>query len=208
MLENTLIVFFTDHGLSHARGKQFLYDEGTHIPLVIRGRQVQAGHVRTDLVEHIDIAALSLAAAGITIPDWMQGQDILAKDFHPKHAVFAARDRCGEAVDQIRSVRSENYLYIKNFFPSRPHLMPSNYKDSKLIIQRLRELHADEGIGQLGREALVLTVPSCGRTLFVPPRQVADSQSGRKQKVCGRAGSSSPDAQRMDQTDRRSRCRI
>ena len=154
LLENTLIVFFTDHGLSHARGKQFLYDEGTHIPLVIRGRQVQAGHVRTDLVEHIDIAALSLAAAGITIPDWMQGQDILAKDFHPKHAVFAARDRCGEAVDQIRSVRSENYLYIKNFFPSRPHLMPSNYKDSKLIIQRLRELHADEGIGQLGEKLL------------------------------------------------------
>jgi hypothetical protein len=84
----------------------------------------------------------------------MQGQDILAKDFHPKHAVFAARDRCGEAVDQIRSVRSENYLYIKNFFPSRPHLMPSNYKDSKLIIQRLRELHADEGIGQLGEKLL------------------------------------------------------
>ena len=154
LLENTLIVFFTDHGLSHARGKQFLYDEGTHVPLVVRGPNIQAGRVRTDLVEHIDVAAMSLAVAGVTIPDWMQGQDILAKDFHPKHAVFAARDRCGEAVDRIRSVRSENYLYIKNFFPSRPHLMPSNYKDSKLIIQRLRELHAGEGIGQLGEKLL------------------------------------------------------
>jgi arylsulfatase A-like enzyme len=154
LLENTLIVFFTDHGLSHARGKQFLYDEGTHVPLVIRGPNVQAGRVRTDLVEHIDVAALSLAAAGISVPGWMQGQNILAKDFHPKHAVFAARDRCGEAVDRIRSVRSENYLYIKNFFPSRPHLMPSNYKDSKLIIQRLRELHANEGIGKLGEKLL------------------------------------------------------
>ena len=37
LLENTLVVFFTDHGISHARGKQFLYDEGTHIPLVVRG---------------------------------------------------------------------------------------------------------------------------------------------------------------------------
>ena len=26
--ENTTIIFFTDHGISHARGKQFLYDEG------------------------------------------------------------------------------------------------------------------------------------------------------------------------------------
>ena len=31
LLDNTLIVFFTDHGISHARGKQFV-DEGTHIP--------------------------------------------------------------------------------------------------------------------------------------------------------------------------------
>ena len=31
LLKNTLIVFFTDHGISHARGKQFLYDEAyTH----------------------------------------------------------------------------------------------------------------------------------------------------------------------------------
>ena len=119
LLENTLIVFFTDHGISHARGKQFLYDEGTHIPLVVRGPLVQGDCVRADLVEHIDIAALSLGAAGLDVPDWMQGQDILAKDFQPKHAVFAARDRCGEAVDRIRSVRSDDFLFIKNFF-SRP----------------------------------------------------------------------------------------
>ena len=42
LLDETLIVFFTDHGISHARGKQFLYDEGTHIPLVVRGPGVKA----------------------------------------------------------------------------------------------------------------------------------------------------------------------
>ena len=160
------------------------------------------------LVEHIDIAALSLAAAGITIPDWMQGQDILANDFQPKHAVFAARDRCGEAVDRIRSVRSEKFLYIKNFFPSRPHLMPSNYKDSKLIIQRLRELHADEGIGQLGE-----------KLLFSPCRPAEELYSylqdrwqihnlAENREYADELVTSSPVAQRMDQTDRRSRCRI
>ena len=91
LLENTLIVFFTDHGISHARGKQFLYDEGTHIPLVIVGPGIAKGEVRKDLVEHIDVAALSLAAAGIDIPAAMEGKDILAKTHLPKEAVFAAR---------------------------------------------------------------------------------------------------------------------
>ena len=64
----------TDHGISHARGKQFLYDEGLHVPLVIAGPGVDADRTRTDLVEHIDIAALSLGLAGIPIPDYMQGR--------------------------------------------------------------------------------------------------------------------------------------
>ncbi|MEM9478260.1 MAG: sulfatase [Verrucomicrobiota bacterium] len=141
LLDSTLIVFFTDHGISHARGKQFLYDEGTHIPLVLCGPGISEGVTRTDLVEHIDIAALSLAAAGIEIPESMQGRDLLAENYKPREAIFAARDRCGEAVDQIRSVRTDDYLYIRNYFPNRPHLQPSNYKDSKAILQRLRELH-------------------------------------------------------------------
>ena len=154
MLENTLIVFFTDHGISHARGKQFLYDEGTHIPLVIRGPGIAKKSVRKDLVEHIDVAALSLAAAGIAIPEKMEARDILAKDYQPKRKAFAARDRCGEATDRIRSVRTERYLYIRNYFPQRPHLMPSSYKDGKLIIKRLRELHAKGSLNPLATKLL------------------------------------------------------
>ena len=163
LLDNTLIVFFTDHGISHARGKQFLYDEGTHIPLIVRGPGVQTGAMRPDLVEHIDIAALSLAAAGIEAPAAMQGQNILALDYQPKQAVYAARDRCGEAADRVRSVRTERYLYIRNFYPQRPHLMPSNYKDGKLIVQRLRELHRQDALGSLSE-----------RLLFAPTRPVEE----------------------------------
>ena len=154
LLANTLIVFFTDHGISHARGKQFLYDEGTHIPMVIRGPGVAAGQTRSDLVTHIDVAALSLAAAGIEIPGYMQGQNILADDYQSQSAIFAARDRCGEAADHIRSVRSDRYLYIRNFYPKRPHLMPSQYKDGKLIVQRLRELHAADTLPPLASTLL------------------------------------------------------
>ena len=154
ILDNTIIIFFTDHGISHARGKQFLYDEGTHIPLVIKGPGIPVGENRQDLVEHIDVAALSLALAGIQIPQKMEGQNILSPQYKPKEFVFAARDRCGEAADQIRSVRSEKFLYIKNFFPERPHLMPSNYKDTKLIIKRLRQLHGEGKLNTLSKQLL------------------------------------------------------
>ena len=101
VLENTLVLFMTDHGISHARGKQFLYDEGLHVPLVISGPDV-AGTVRDDVVEHIDIAALSLAAAGIEIPEYMQAKNILAEDYQPREAVFAARDGMKQSITSDR----------------------------------------------------------------------------------------------------------
>jgi arylsulfatase A-like enzyme len=140
--ETTLIIFMTDHGISHARGKQFLYDEGTHVPLVISGPGIEAGSTRTDVVEHIDISAISLAAAGIRIPEHMQARNILANDYSPRKAVFSARDRCDETVDHIRSVRTESFKYIRNFLPERPYLQPCRYKDAKSILIALRDWNA------------------------------------------------------------------
>jgi arylsulfatase A-like enzyme len=141
--DNTLVLFMTDHGISHARGKQFLYDEGLHVPLVVSGPGIPAGVERDDVVEHIDIAALSLAAAGIPIPENMQARDILAEDYVPRDAVFAARDRCDETVDHIRSVRTTRFKYIRNFLPNRPYLQPCAYKDAKRILVVLRECNAE-----------------------------------------------------------------
>ncbi len=141
-LANTLIVFMTDHGISHARGKQFLYEEGAHVPLVIRGPGVPAGLVRPDLVEHIDLAALSLAAAGLGVPSWMQGKDILAPNYVRREEAFSARDRCDETTEKIRSLRTDKFIYIRNYHPERPHLQPCAYKDGKQIVQQLRALHA------------------------------------------------------------------
>jgi arylsulfatase A-like enzyme len=154
LYENTLIIFMTDHGISHARGKQFLFNEGTHIPFIICGPNVPKGVVRSDLVEHIDMAALSLAAAGIKIPVAMQGKDILAKDYKPRDSVFAARDRCDETVERIRSVRTNQFLYVRNYFPQRPHLQPNAYKDGKEIIQVLRARHEAGRLSELSNELL------------------------------------------------------
>lgn len=140
--ENTFVIFMTDHGISHARGKQFLYDEGAHVPLVISGPGIAPNSTRTDVVEHIDISAISLAAAGIKIPEHMQARNILGKNYTPRKAVFSARDRCDETVDHIRSVRTQRYKYIRNFLPQRPYLQPCAYKDAKGILIALRDWHA------------------------------------------------------------------
>jgi len=163
LLDSTVVVFLTDHGISHARGKQFLYDEGTHVPLVLRGPGVAADRVRDDLVEHIDVAATSLALAGIPVPKAMQGRDVLAKGYQPRDAVFAARDRCDETVEHLRSVRTERFKYVRNYLPERPHLQPNRYKDNKPIVQKLRELHE---AGKLD--------PLAERLLFAPKREAEE----------------------------------
>jgi arylsulfatase A-like enzyme len=154
ILEQTVVFFMTDHGISHARGKQFLYDEGTHVPFVVRGPGIAKGKVRDDLVEHIDLAATSLALAGIAVPKTMQGHNVFAPAYVKREAVFAARDRCDETVERIRSVRTEQYKYVRNFYPNRPHLQPNRYKDNKEIVKRLRELHAAGKLDALTEELL------------------------------------------------------
>ena len=159
-LDRTIIFFMTDHGISHVRNKQFLYDGGIHVPLIVAGPGLGAsglggpGVVRTDLVEHIDLGATSLGFAGIAKPGAMQSQDIFAKGYEPREAVYGARDRADETVDWIRSVRTRSWKYIRNGFPSRPYLQPNQYKDSKAIVQAMVQWHAE---GKLtAQQALIM----------------------------------------------------
>jgi len=147
--KNTVVLFMTDHGISHARGKQFMYDEGLHVPLIIEGPGIEKGKVRDDLVEHIDIAALSLGLAGIEVPKSMEARDILAKDYQPRQAIFAARDRCDETVDRLRAVRTQDFKYIRNYLNERPHLQPNAYKDYKSIYIALRKAHAEGKLNEV-----------------------------------------------------------
>lgn len=158
VLDQTAVFFWTDHGVSHMRGKQFLYDEGIRVPLIMRlPRGQRADTVRSDLVEHIDVAATSLALAGIEIPDYVQGRDLLTEDFQPRQYAFSARDRCDETVDVIRCVRTKRWKYIRNFMSHLPHAQPNQYKDGKAIIQIMRQLHREGELTEL--QARVFDVP-------------------------------------------------
>ncbi len=160
ILDQTVIIFITDHGVSHARGKQYLYNEGTHIPFIVRGPGVGAGQVREDLIEHIDMAAATLAWAGITRPKTMQARDIFAKDYAPRDAIFAARDRADETVDHIRSVRTGRWLYIRNYLPQRPHLQPNDYKDNKRCYVALRAAQAEGKLDAVQQQLFAVTRPA------------------------------------------------
>jgi arylsulfatase A-like enzyme len=116
---------------------------------------VEAGKQREDLVEHFDLAATSLALAGVERPKVMQSRDVLGARYQKREAVFSARDRADETVDRIRSVRTAEWLYVRNYLPERPHLQPNYYKDHKPCLIALRAASAAGELDALQRELLL-----------------------------------------------------
>jgi uncharacterized sulfatase len=130
LADNTVVFFFGDHGRPHYRDKQWLYDGGIRVPLLVRWpRRIKAGDVRDQLVSLLDVTAATLAVAGINTPAWMDGQDMLADGYAGRELIFAARDRCGNTLDRIRCVRTKRFKYIRNFYPDRPYTQHSGYKE-------------------------------------------------------------------------------
>lgn len=151
LAENTIVVFFADNGQAHVRGKQFCYDSGLRVPLIIRWpakrtapRHFIPGTVDERLVASIDLAPTMLSLAGAKVPEKMEGQVVLGEQAAPpREYVFGARDRCDETVFRFRTVRDERYRYIRNFTPERPFLQANTYKEGSYPVWNLiKELHA------------------------------------------------------------------
>jgi arylsulfatase A-like enzyme len=139
LYENTVLFFFSDHGMRLPRHKQFCYEGGIHVPLILAGPGLPEGAVREDLVSGIDVGPTSLAAAGIDVPDHMQGADAFDPEFGRDYVV-AARDRCDYTIDRIRAVVTDRYKYIRNFMTDRPYLQPQ-YRDGREYMAVLKDLH-------------------------------------------------------------------
>lgn len=177
LFDNTVICFFGDNGQAHVRGKQFCYEEGLNVPFIMRWpdsmprpQGYEPGHVSDRLLMSIDLAATTLAFAGIRKPAGMQGQVFLGDQAEPaRDHVFGARDRCDMTVFRLRTVRDRRYRYIRNFTPDRPFLQFNRYKETQYPVWNLiKQLAAED---KLTPEQAVLAAPT------MPEEELYDLES-------------------------------
>lgn len=152
LLENTIVMFYSDHGAGLPWYKRELYERGTHVPFVVRfpGKR-SAGTTDTDLHSFVDFAPTMLALAGVPVPKHMQGQAFLGtqKAKAPRQAIFSARDRMDEHYDMVRAMRDGRYRYVRNFMPDKPNYQDIAYRKQMPLMQeilRLREAGQLTGI--------------------------------------------------------------
>lgn len=81
-LSNTVILLSADHGESFdhgyfTHGGPFLYEQVSHVPLIIKEPGQTRGQVIRGRVEQIDTAATILDLANISVPPWMEGRSLV-----------------------------------------------------------------------------------------------------------------------------------
>lgn len=126
--EDTIIFYYGDHGGAVSRSKRFLYENGTHPPLIARFPKkyqhlapVAPGSRVGELVNFVDLAPTVLSLAGVTPGAQFQGRAIAgpARKAAPDYT-FSFRDRMDERYDLARAATDGRYRYIRNYYPSQP----------------------------------------------------------------------------------------
>ena len=82
LAKNTLVIFLADHGISLGAhgisGKQTMYEEGIRLPLIMRYQKLRRSSAEnSNLVSLIDIFPTICEAAGIAVPDSVEGKSLL-----------------------------------------------------------------------------------------------------------------------------------
>lgn len=146
LLENTIIIFYGDHGGPLPRQKRLIYDSGLNTPMIIRfPNKKQAGNKDEQLVSFIDFAPTLLSLVGIPAPNYMQGQAFLGKHQAKKERTYihAAADRFDGITDVIRAVRDEQFKYIRNYRPEQGYYLPVKYRERIPTMQELLRLRKE-----------------------------------------------------------------
>jgi uncharacterized sulfatase len=165
LADDTIVMFFSDHGAGFPRAKQFLTDAGTRVPLVIRcpprWRHLLRvpGGASDRLVSLFDLAPTVLSVAGVAPPTGLQARAFLGPHAAPpRTVVHGIRDRMDERIDLSRSVHDGRFRYQRNYRPDLPRFPWLDYMDQLATAKEFRRL-AQEG-----------TLPA-GLRPFLAPRQ-------------------------------------
>lgn len=149
--DNTIVIFWSDHGVGLPRAKRWLYDSGMHVPLIVRipekyrtDGQGSPGTVADQLVSLIDLGPTTLNLAGAEIPAHMHGQAFLGKNTPvPRNYVYGARDRMDERYDIIRATRDKRFKYIRNYEPFKTFYQYMNTPEKGATMQEIRRVESD-----------------------------------------------------------------
>ena len=147
LLENTIIVFYGDHGGPLPREKRLIYDSGLNTPMIIRfPKKMRAGTTDNQLVSFVDFAPTLLSLVGVNPPEYIQGQSFLGEYAakNKRKYIYGAADRFDEVTDAIRAVRDKQFKYIRNYRPEQGYYLPLAYREKIPTMQELLRLR-DEG---------------------------------------------------------------
>lgn len=122
--ENTIVFFFSDHGGCLPRGKGFLYETGTHIPMIVylppkwRHLAKEANGPTDRIIGLPDLAPTVLSLTGIEPPAYMQGKAFLGKyEAAPKQYEFGVKANQASHYNPERSVTDGRYKLIVRYIP-------------------------------------------------------------------------------------------
>ncbi len=149
LADDTIVFFWSDHGVGLPRAKRWIYDSGMVVPLIVsvppgfrQEGQGRPGTTEDRLVSLMDLGPTVLNLAGAEIPGHMQGQPFLGPALPAaRQYVFAARDRMDERYDIIRAVRDKRYKYIRNYAPWKTYYQYMNTAEQGATMRELRTLH-------------------------------------------------------------------
>ncbi len=141
LLDNTIIIWTTDHGDALPRAKRELFDSGIRVPMIIRWpdrlrpASLDAGTLDTRLISFIDLAPFILELAAIERPQFLQGRTPFAET--PRQYIHASRDRVDEQEDRVRAVRDQQFKYLRYSRPGTPGAYRIAYREAQATMQAL-----------------------------------------------------------------------
>lgn len=138
LADNTIVFFIGDHGRCHIRGKQFLYEAGVRIPLIVRWpKHIQPGSVSGELVSSLDICQTIVELAGAEPTHRLHGHYLFGDEVGERKYIHFNRDKMDDTHDAMRGVRDDRYKLIHNLMPERAYCQLNEYKERQYPILAL-----------------------------------------------------------------------
>jgi N-sulfoglucosamine sulfohydrolase len=143
LYDNTIIFFYSDHGGPLPHQKREIYDYGLQAPLMIKGINQKNSQNSNRLISFTDLGPTVLSLANVKPPQDLDGKSFLGQyEVKPRKYVYGTSDRFDEFTDRIRSVRTEHYVYIKNYHPDFTKYKDVQYRKKVPLMVNMLELKA------------------------------------------------------------------